>query len=503
MSKPNIIVILADDMGYGDVRHCNPECKFPTPHLDRLGQEGISFSDAHTSSAVCTPSRYSLLTGRYCWRGYLRRGVIRGTSEHLMEPGRHTMADLARAAGYATACVGKWHLGWDWAQKPGCERSDDVGMNDDTGAWIDFSKPIANGPTAYGFDHFYGISGSLDMPPYVYVNDDMPVEEPTAWGTKGEFMREGPRMASLRANNVLSHITDHLIDWIEAQDRSQPFLAYFPITAPHTPISPAPEFDGVSGINPYADFCMEVDHRIGQVMACLDRLGIADDTLVVFTADNGASAKPSDCAALEEHFGHFCSERSRGYKSDIWDGGHRVPFLLRWPQGIAAGSHNDQPVGLFDLFATVAEVTDVAIPDGRGEDSVSLVPALRGQALDESQRLGLVHHSIDGRFAIRHGQWKLCRCPGSGGWTLRDAQAVEDGLPPIQLYDMSADPGERTNLCDQHPEVVEDLTKRLHRLVSTGCSVPARGGANHHPIDEEWWQVDWLQEIPEAYLVDD
>lgn len=504
--KPNVVYILADDMGYGDVSGLNPDSVFKTPNLDGMIDGGLHFSDAHTSSSVCTPSRYSLLTGRYCWRTYLKRGVLWGTSGPLLEEGRTTLAHLAQRAGYRTACVGKWHLGWDWAlkEREGGSISRDsrtsVELED-----IDYWAPIAKGPTEFGFDRFYGISGSLDMPPYVYVENDLPVEEPTAWGSASEFVREGPRMASLRANNVLGHLTDRAVSVIEEGSEDQPFFLYFPITAPHTPISPAPEFDGISGVNPYVDFCLEVDARVGQIFDALERTGQLEDTLVIFTTDNGASAQPSECAMLEKRYGHRCSHIYRGYKSDIWDGGHRIPFLLHWPKGIQAGSRCDQSVGIFDFFATFAEMNDMELKDNEGPDSRSFLPAFRDDAIDASGRWALIHHSIDGRFAIRSGRWKLCRCPGSGGWSApRDDEARRDGGWEVQLYDMEADPGENNNLARECPEQVLEMTKLLQRCIVEGRSTPGESVERlAGDALETWEQIDWLPKIPEVYVIDD
>jgi len=501
--RPNIVYILADDMGYGDVGCLNPDCRIPTPNLDRLGGEGMIFTDAHSSSAVCTPSRYSILTGRYCWRTWLKAGVLSGVGHPLIEPDRPTAASILRDAGYRTACIGKWHVGWQWAIKPGHAEGEPWGENDLE--WIDYTQPIAGGPTTCGFDHFYGISGSLDMPPYVYVNDEMPVEIPTDHAGAETFIRPGPKMASLEADNVLAHLTGKAVDCIEGQSADQPFFLYFPLTAPHTPIAPAPEFVGRSGINAYLDFCIEVDHRVGQVLGALDRKGLAENTLVIFTTDNGASAGPSQCAMLEAEHGHHCSHIYRGYKSDIWDGGHRLPLLARWPAVIAPGASCEQHVGLFDLFATAAELTEWADEGVGGEDSVSLLPAMRGASIDSSRRPALVHHSIHGLFAIRRGKWKLCRCPASGGWgvnDLKDEQARERGLPELQLYDVEADPAEQHNLAQTHPEVVAALTLDLHKLVVRGRSTPGPQALQHGDV-HDWPQVNWLPEIPERFVLDD
>lgn len=503
--KPNIVMILADDMGYGDVRALNENCAFPTPNLDRLATGGLRFTDAHSSSAVCTPSRYSLLTGRYCWRTWLKRGVLEGVGQALIPTDRPTIANLCKDAGYNSACIGKWHLGWDWAVRPGMESKVNTMERDgNLQEWIDFSRPVANGPTLNGFDEFYGISGSLDMPPYVFVHNDMPVEVPQAWGTRMEFMAEGPRMQSLRANFVLGHLTDKAVEYINNQNSETPFLLYLPITAPHLPIAPAPEFIGKSGVNPYCDFCMEVDYRVGQILDTLEGCGFTDDTLVVFTSDNGVAPNPTEVETLERRYNHYCSFDRRGYKTDVWDGGHRVPFLMRWPRRITAGTSCDQAVGIYDLFATISNLLDIPMSADVGEDSVSLLPAFDGDSLDPDGRRGLIHHSGSGSFAIRHGGWKLLRCPGSGGWNFPDPVARKAGLPEIQLYDMASDAGERDNLVYRHPEKVRELTGMLHQAVVSGRTTPGSPQSNDPLVPlEDWDGVVWLSEIPEQYVKDD
>lgn len=502
-TRPNIIFILADDMGYGDIRRQNPESAFPTPNLDALIDDGLRFSDAHTSSSVCTPSRYSILTGRYCWRTYLKSGVLSAVGDALIPENRPTFATLAKQAGYDTACIGKWHVGWEWAVKKEYQGQENRhAWTGDEIDWIDYGKPIKNGPTTVGFDYFHGISGSLDMPPYVYVENDMPVEEPTAWGSGNEFLREGPRMRSLRANNVLSHLTEKAVEYIENRG-DNPYMLYFPITAPHTPISPAPEFDGVSGVNPYADFCMEVDHRVGQIVEAVRERGDLDNTLIVFTTDNGASAIPSECAMLEKRYGHHCSHIYRGYKSDIWDGGHRVPFIMRWGETIKSGSVCDQQVGVFDFYATVADILGVEVENDSGEDSISLLPSFSGNPVDTDRRQALIHHSINGMFAIRSGKWKLCCCPGSGGWSSpRDDETNEAN--DLQLYDMTSDPSEKRNLVDEYPRIVEDLEKILSQCIVNGSSIVGKKGVEVQVGEmEKWEQIKRLPELPENYVVDD
>lgn len=510
MELPNIVYILADDMGYGDVRCLNPECRFPTPNLDRIAREGMIFTDAHSSSSVCTPSRYSILTGRYCWRTYLKAGVSHGADEALIEEGRETVASLLKKAGYATAVVGKWHLGWNWPVKDGCEVAVERGANTGENGrmdWIDYRKPITNGPTERGFDYSYCIPASLDMPPYVYVENSMPAEVPTRWSDQDGLCRPGWRMESMEWNTVLPHFTDKVVEYIENHAPDVPFFMYFPMNAPHTPIAPADGFKGRSGINLYADFCMEVDHRVGQILDALDRTGRTENTLIIFTTDNGASWGPSECEMLERDFGHYCSHIYRGYKSDIWDGGHRLPFLTRWPAVTKPGTSCGQRIGIFDLFATAADITGQPIADDAAEDCNSFLSALKGGSIDESRREALVHHSIGGMFALRKGKWKLCRCPGSGGWgkgDVTDDAARKQGLPEIQLYDMEADPGEKHNLAEQYPEVVKELTELLHTYVINGRSTPGLVQENDPCApNREWHQVNWLPEIPADFIVSD
>ncbi len=490
---PNIIYVLADDMGYGDLSCLNPESKLRTPHLDQLAAGGMRFTDAHSSSAVCTPSRYSILTGRYNWRSNLKQGVTWGYSPHLIEYGRMTVASLLKQRGYRTAAIGKWHLGWDWARS-GPEPED-----------VDYAQPIRNGPCSFGFDRFFGISASLDMPPYVYVENDrvtavpdrqdpgcdLPDNRPP--GDVGfRFWRPGPCAPDFRHEEVLPTLTRRAEEFIAGQSAAQPFLLYFPLPAPHTPILPAAEFQGRSGTNPYGDFCLMVDDVVGRVMAAVERAGLTDDTIIVFTSDNGCSPS-ADFPGLAK-LGHHPSHIFRGHKADIYDGGHRIPLLVRWPARIPAGRACEDTVCLVDLLATMADVAGVAVPDEAGEDSVSNLPLWLEQPGAEPIREATVHHSIDGSFAIRQGRWKLELCPGSGGWSWPRPGAECEGLPPVQLYDLSADVGERRNLQEQHPEVVAHLTALLTRYVREGRSTPGAPQPNTGPAS--WPQLAWMQTTP-------
>ncbi len=476
---PNIIFILADDQGYGDVSAYNSESKIPTPNIDRLAKEGMMFTDAHSSSSVCTPTRYSILTGRYHWRTHLQKGVLGGFSRPLIAKDRLTVAGLLQSKGYYTAAVGKWHLGMDWPLKSG-KTADDGG--DFSGGYkdgwkVDYKSQIQNGPVDLGFNTFFGISASLDMPPYVFIHDRIPTEEATV---EKAFHRKGPAGASFEAIDVLPKITEKAVQVIDDRadkaKKGEPFFIYFPLNAPHTPIRPAKEWQGKSGVNIYADFTMQVDWTVGQILKTLDRNGIADNTLVIFTTDNGCSpaAKIPELQAA----GHEPSYIYRGHKADIFEGGHRVPFLARWPGKVKAGTKSDQLIGQFDLMATAAEIVGAEVPETAGEDSVSFLPALLGE--DKSPlREGLVSQSINGSFAIRKGNWKLALCPGSGGWSdPRPGRVDVSKMPSAQLFDLSKDPGERNNLYESKADKVRDLKTLLEGYIAKGRSTSGPDQAN-------------------------
>ena len=490
-AKPNILYILCDDLGYGDVRCLNPQGKIATPHLDRLAAGGMIFTDAHSSSSVCSPTRYGIMTGRYSWRSRLKSGVLGGLSPRLIEEGRLTVPAMLKQHGYATACIGKWHLGMDWVKLPGQEVSE---LSIETPAQVrsvDYTQPFTNGPLAVGFDRYFGIAASLDMVPYTFLENDRVVQAPTETrkiemmtGRENGFTREGPAAPGFTGYEVLPTFTQKTIEFVEqhAADArgGQPFFLYLPLASPHTPILPTPEWLGKSGLNPYADFVMQTDWSIGQIMDALERTGIADDTLIVVTSDNGCSPSAKFDELLAK--GHNPSHVFRGHKADIFDGGHRVPFIVRWPARVQAGSKSDQTVCLLDLMATAAEIVGAKLPDNAGEDSVSFLPALLGQD-SASLREAIVHHSINGSFSIRQGQWKLELCRDSGGWSAPRPGAKEAAaLPPIQLYDLSADIGETQNLQAGKPEIVARLSALLDRYVADGRSTPGAPQQNTTPV---------------------
>jgi arylsulfatase A len=472
---PNIVYILADDMGYGDLACQNPESKIPTPNLDQLAREGVRFTDAHSPSAVCTPTRYGLLTGRYCWRTRLKNSVLWPWAPPLIEAERLTVPKLLKRHGYHTACIGKWHLGWDWPSKSG-----EPVHEKDSGDDIDFSKPIANGPTARGFDYYFG-TAVPNFPPYCFIENDHTLGDPTLTKPEGMFGWPGPMLPGWDLVDILPGLTGKAVEYIDqrAAEPKRPFFLYMPLTAPHTPIVPAPEFIGKSQAGLYGDFVHQVDWTVGQVLNALKRHNLEEDTLVIFTSDNGSPARngqnacgpPGSCVT---ETGHNPSWILRGMKADIWDGGHRVPFLARWPKHITPGTTNGELICHTDLMATCAALLGEPLPNGAAEDSYNVLPALLGEELSAPIREAVVHHSGGGAFAIRQGKWKLITQLGSGGWTKPGSAKPEPGGPRGQLYDMEADLSERKNLWLDQPEVVKHLTSLLEKYKREGRSTPLR-----------------------------
>ena len=454
--RPNIVFIMADDMGYGDLGCYNKKSKVPTPNMDRLARQGIRLTDAHSPSAVCTPTRYGVLTGRYSWRTRLKRGVLWGFSPALIDTGRTTVASLLKQRGYNTGCVGKWHLGLGSAEK------------------TDYAQPLVPGPNSYGFDYFFGIPASLDMEPYLFVENKRPLELPTETVAAskmrrqggGGFWRAGPISPSFRHIDVLPRIARQAVAFINRQSDEKPFFLYFPLSAPHTPWLPTAEFEGKSEAGPYGDFTVQVDWTIGQVLKALDEQKLANNTLLIVTSDNGAHWKPSDI----KQYGHRANRHLRGQKADIWEGGHRVPFIARWPGKITPGTTSDETVCHTDLLATCAAIVGADLPKDAGEDSYNILPALLGEKRDRPIREAIVHHSVSGVFAIRRGDWKLIVGRGSGGFTPPRVIKPKPGEPIGQLYNLADDPAETKNLYQDRPEIVARLTALLERYKQTGRS---------------------------------
>ncbi|MCA8947970.1 MAG: arylsulfatase [Planctomycetes bacterium] len=469
---PNVVYVLADDLGCGDVSYSNSDAAWRTANIDRLAREGMVFTDAHSGSAVCTPTRYGVLTGRYAWRTRLARGVLDGSSPPLIAPERLTVARLLHGRGYHTVCLGKWHLGWRFGRQPGDDRA------------IDFAAPVTGGPDRNGFDAWFCLCASLDMPPYVWVENGRVTAPPDRVTVNDDFQgfwRRGDTGADFVHEDAMPLLTRRAVDCVrERADSGRPFFLYLALPAPHTPILPAAEFRGRSGTGPYGDYVLQVDATVGALTAAVAEAGIANDTIFVFTSDNGCSPR-ADFDRLAR-FGHAPSGPFRGHKADVFEGGHRVPFVVRWPGHIAAGSRSTQTICLTDLLRTCADVLGEPLPDDAGEDSVSMLPAWLGR--DEAPlREATVHHSINGAFAIRQGHWKLALCPGSGGWSdPKPAAARRQHLPLMQLYDLDADPGERDNVAAAHPEIVQRLTDLLASYVTRGRSTPGAAQQNDREV---------------------
>ena len=492
--KPNIVVIYTDDQGYGDMSALNPEAKFQTPNLDRLAREGLLFTDGHCADTVCTPSRYALLTGRYSWRTSLKSGVLHADGDCLIAKDRMTVASLLKANGYQTAMFGKWHLNM---QFPG------------TKGKRDWSQPITDGPTERGFDTYYGIPASMNYGVLTFIDNNRVTERPTLWTRKKNdpashafrFIPpydQAPRSPadvevapSFRDDICLKVFTEKTVAYIARQaaeaKSGSPFFIYLALNSPHLPLCASSEFTGKSKAGAYGDFMLETDFRVGEILAALDQHRLADNTLVLQTSDNGAETAYRERIT---EFGHHSNGALKGGKRDIYEGGHRVPFVVRWPAVIKAGRTCTEPVCQSDLLATCADLLGVKLPDNAGEDSFSLLPALRGEEYPRPLRGALMHHSSSGHFAIRDGRWKLNLFRGSGGSLAPKLVKPKPGEPPFELYDMQGDWRETTNVHDQHLEVVERLKTTATKIVRDGRSTP--GGVQKNDGPALWPQLSWI-----------
>ncbi len=489
MKRPNIVYILADDLGYGDVGCNETGGRIPTPNIDALAQRGKRFRDAHATSAVCSPSRYSILTGRYAWRTRLKRGIVWHWDAPLIEPGQQTVATLLQEHGYRTACIGKWHLGWDWPTKDGTRPNDTLPY----GAYcdpkravyednIDYTRPIGGGPTDHGFDSYFGV----DVPnfaPYTWFEDDRVVEAPTEPKPAHVYGHDGRAVASWEPRNIVPECTKRAVAFIsEAAASRQPFFLYFPLTSPHSPVVPNEQFEGRSGIGAYGDFVCEVDWVVGEITAALDHAGCTENTLVVFTSDNGPELEVADdegAFARARRTQHYSMGPLRGVKRDVWEGGHRVPFLASWPGVIPEGSTSDALVSLSDLLATCADVLNSSLEDFGELDSESMLPVLRGQ---EGGRTSLVLHGGDGRFALRQGPWLFVDAPSGSEREEPDWYRSERGYVahnhPGELFNLVHDLPERDNRYGTERDLVTQMSKALdqtvadHRVSGTPISQP-------------------------------
>ncbi len=485
-TAPNIIIILADDLGYGDVGCYNASSKIPTPNLDRLAREGIRFTDAHAPDAVCTPSRYGLLTGRYCFRSRLKSGVLPPWGAPLIEPGRLTLPDMLRQRGYATACIGKWHLGWTWPTKDGALPTSTDGFGN-----IDFTKPLKDGPITRGFDYYFGVD-LPNYPPYCFIENDRTAGIPSLSAPlqRGGFNRPGPMVPGWNLTNILPEVTVHATRYLtDAAKISKPFFLFFALTAPHYPIVPTTEFRGRSQAGDYGDYVAQVDGTVGEILQTLARTGLATNTLVIFTSDNGPEVREIEPGAYDriERYRHWSMEGLRGAKRDLWEGGHRVPFIARWPDHIPAEKVSSETICEVDFMATFARLLNINLPPNAGEDSYNILPALLGEPLEHHIREATILHGGNGAFAIRQGNWVLIDAPtgdanagkkheGEPEWFKRQRGYESDTLPG-ELYRLDEDLAEGGNLYAKNPEVVRHLKALLKKYKSSGRST---GDRQHH-----------------------
>lgn len=459
-SYPNIIFILADDLGYGDVG-CYGSEKIPTPHMDKIASEGIKFTDAHSSSAVCSPSRYSIITGRYNWRSSLKRGVLWGYSWPIIEKERQTIGSILKKNGYHTAAIGKWHLGLKWPT-PNYQPIMNLMERKPN---VDYTKPIKDGPITLGFDYFFGIPGSLDMHPYCFIENDHTVGIPTIM--KEELYQqqvEGLMTPGWRDEEVDIKFTEKAKEFINKHVEEQidkPFFLYFCASAPHRPCDVRPDFViGKSQAGDRGDMVVLFDWIVGQIYQELDHLGLLDNTLLIISSDNGAQAT---CYNGKD-YGHKSNGNWRGQKGDIWEGGHRIPLIAKWEGYIPANQISEEPICLVDIFATFSAIIGERISNGAAEDSKNMINSLIGNKAQESIRESMIHHSDIGFFAIRKGDWKLIKGLGSGGFTLPKRKIAKKGRPKGQLYNLRKDPQERNNLWNEKIKLVKILGKDLEKI---------------------------------------
>jgi arylsulfatase A-like enzyme len=445
---PNIVYILADDLGYGDLGCYGG--KIPTPHVDRLAREGLLCTDAHSGSSVCSPTRYGILTGRYAWRTtWMKSGVLAGFDPALIEKGRLTAPELLRRHGYVTACIGKWHLGFGWhwpnaKDRPPLSVSFSERNNWDRLHYPTLTGPIGEGPRTRGFDYFFGQTAP-NQDPFCFLENDRIVGLPPEPPAK-EFSRINKPVA-LRDDAILPTLAARAVDYVAQQaKKDRPFFLYLPLTSPHSPVAPSAKYKGKSGIGPVADFLMETDGVVGDVLAALDRHRLAESTLVIFTSDNGHIATEP---ALQKA-GHLPNGPLRGVKGGIYEGGHRVPFVVRWPGVTRAGSVSDEPMCHTHLLATCADLLGIALPADAGEDSFSILPILRNEKLTGPTHPVIVHQSVAGELAIRKGPWK---------W-----------IEGKELFHLGNDLAESRDLAKENPLVVQELRTRLNKIRSDGRS---------------------------------
>ncbi len=474
---PNIVYILTDDLGYGDVSAYNPEAKTSTPNIDRLAAQGIRFTDAHSPSAVSTPTRYGILTGRYSWRTPMKSGVLNGYSNPLIEKGRTTVASFLKSNGYATGVVGKWHLGLEWVKNDsGSDPSKKAAVLENVDpSKINFALPPTDGPLNHGFDYSFILPASLDMPPYCYLENDKliaplsgetPGSDPNN-GTTGAFWRKGLMAEGFDFSLVTPTFTQKAISFIKWQSVSgKPFFLYLPFPSPHTPWLPLKKFQGSSKAGEYGDFVNMVDAEVGKVLKTISDLGLDDNTIVFFASDNGPFWRPN----FIEQFNHRAASIYRGMKADAFEGGHRIPFIVKWPGKIKPNTECAEPIMLVNLLSTCSDIVHKKLTDNEGEDSFSILPLLLGNEKEYVRPEALIQHSSRGLFVVRQGDWKLILGLGSGGFSKPETVQPKEGEAPGQLYNLKDDIAETNNVYLKFPAKVEELSKILKKYQDSGRS---------------------------------
>jgi len=476
-AMPNIVLIYADDMGYGDLGANNPDSKIPTPHLDRLAAEGMRFTDAHSSSGICTPSRYAMLTGRHHWRKF--HDIVNSFDQPVLDAEELTLPELLRDKGYRTACVGKWHLGWDWnaVKRPGAlpNASAGDGRKGFAADAFDWSRPIPGGPLDHGFDYYFG-DDVPNFPPYAWFENRKVITPPTTTlhlaqkTAEGNWeARPGPSVEGWDFYAVMPRLTERAVSWIKEQSAEKPFFLYFPMTSPHAPIVPSPEFAGKTKVGGYGDFMAQTDASAGAVLAALQEKGFDNNTVVIFSSDNGPETYAYERVRRD---GHRSMGGLRGLKRDIWEGGHRVPTVIRWPGVTKPGAVSNALLGQTDLFATLAAIVGSDLPAGQAVDSLNQLDVLTGKST--GVRRTMVHNTFKGAYALRHDNWLLIDAKtgthsGVPKWFAESERLAEAAQPPL-LYNLERDPGQRDNLAATHPEKVEELRGLLKAAQARGMA---------------------------------
>jgi len=470
-SKPNIVIFYADDIGYGDVG-CYGAKGVQTPNIDALAEKGIRFTDAHSSSGICSPSRFALLTGTYHWRR--QHGIVGAFGKPFFKDSDITLPQVLKTQGYTTACIGKWHLGWDWEFKNAPSgkvmqwgKMRKVYLPND----IDWSKPVAGGPLDRGFDYYFGY-GTINFPPYAWVENDQFVEVPTeeldinniGFDTKEghwEF-RPGPKVKDWNPYKVLPTLTKKTVEWLNNRNEDQPFFLYFALPSPHAPIIPNDEFDGKSQAGGYGDFMVQTDWVAGQVLKALKEKGLEDNTIIIFSADNGTEAYAWNRA---ETYGHFSMGNFRGLKRDVWEGGHHVPFIIKWPDQIEAGSTSSELISQIDIMATLASIIGIDLPENAAPDSYNFMSVIKGEEYLSPIREATIHNTYASKWGIRKGDWLYINDPSGGHRELpesfKELTGYTDFSTPGLLFNMKDDPEQRINLYEKYPGKIEELDKLL------------------------------------------